>query len=261
MTALSKKDKQGILLIAVLVVAAMAAVFVSHAASNRPKPDARNCISPIQAKTVFVIDQSDSIPDQTADEIVKRIGSVIDADVQANELVSIFQVTDGARQNLKPIFSYCKPAADGNELTENTRIIKQRFKTQFEEPLRKALASRPPVSKTSPIGEILIDISLMDELRSDRSRLVVFSDLMQNSPSTRMYGCASKDQAIAQFHAQRAGAVERPTFKNAEIRLNIIPRQGIGQAAVQCRDGFWTWFFGDNSGPNSALAKPEYLPG
>jgi hypothetical protein len=260
MSALSKKDRQGIGLIALVVVIAGLLIAYNLSLSSRAKPDALNCISPVTKKSVFVIDQSDSIPGQTSIEILRRIRNAITSDVSANELVTIIQITDGSRTHLEPIFSKCKPAEDGNELTDNVRQIRKRFADEFEKPLEAALATATPKSSTSPIGEVLIDLSLSDYLRGVTNRLFVFSDLMQNSANTSLYRCSDSKQAIAEFKARRAGAVERPTFKNTAISLNFIPREGIGREAVRCRTGYWSWFFGDNEGPNASLT-PDYLPG
>jgi hypothetical protein len=260
MTNLSKKDKQGVALIVAVFVGLAILVFYNISLSSRAKPDARSCIAPIAKRTVFVVDQSDSIASQTSSEILRRIRKVVSADVSSNELVTIFQITDGSRTHLEPIFSKCKPEQGGNELTDNVRLIQKRFVEEFDKPLETALAASPPKSENSPIGEVLIDVSLSDYLRGETNRLVIFSDLMQNSGNASLYRCGDSRQAIAEFRNRRAGAVERPTFKNTNIALNFIPREGIGHEALRCRTGFWAWFFGDNEGSNASLT-PDYLPG
>lgn len=260
MKQFSTKDKQGIMLIAAVVVLLGSIFAYKMHLTSRPKPDAQNCVDPVVRKSAFVLDQSDSIPEQTSVEIMRRLREAIDKDVQENELVTIFQVTDKSRTELRPIFSKCKPKRDGNELTENIRMIQKKFKSEFVEPLDEALSNPPPKSSSSPIGEILIDLSLTGFLSGEKNRLFVFSDLMQNSNNTSLYDCQSAGQAIAEFRAKRAGAVERPTFRNTAVSLNFIPREGIEKSALACRNGFWNWFFGDTEGPNASLT-PTYLPG
>jgi len=260
MTALSTKDRQGLLIIAVVLLVLAILIGYNFTLSSRPKPDGRNCVAPIVKRTVFVIDQSDTIAAQTSTEILRRIRDIVSTGVAANELVTIFQITDGSRTHLEPIFSKCKPASDGNELTENVRMIQKRFVQEFEKPLEAALLTPSPKSKSSPIGEVLIDTSLSEYLRGDTNRLVVFSDFMQNSDNASLYRCGSSQQAIAEFKDRRAGAVERPSFRNTDVALNFIPREGIGEDALRCRTAFWAWFFGDNEGPSASLTT-DYLPG
>jgi hypothetical protein len=211
MTGFTQKDKHGIALIIAVLLALGAMLSYNMRLASKPKADANNCILPINKKSVFFIDQSDSIPSQTSTEIVRRILNIVSSDVSSNELVTIFQITDASRAHLEPIFSKCKPARDGSELTENVRLIRKRFTEEFEKPLKVALATPPPKADTSPIGEVLIDLSLTDYLRGDVNRLVVFSDLMQNTKNISLYRCTGSKQAIADFRAHRAGAVERPT--------------------------------------------------
>jgi hypothetical protein len=260
MSTLSAKDRQGIGLITLVLIAAGAMIAVNMHLSARPKPDSRSCIAPISRKTVFLIDLSDAIPDQTATEIKSRVLNAVSKDVQFNELVSVFVITDTSRTQLTPIFSACKPQQSGSEITENVRTIKKRFSDNFQKPLERALATRPPQSATSPVGEAVIDLSLSDYLRAPENRMVVFSDMMQNSGNYSLYSCTDAHAAIAGFRQNRAGAMERPTFKNTDVRLNFIPREGVGRAVAACRQGFWAWFFADNEGPKAGL-NSDFLPG
>jgi hypothetical protein len=257
---LSAKDQQGIAIIAVVIAVAIGMVAYNSHLSARAKPDERNCVAPISRKTVFVIDQSDAIPSQTITEIRNRALQTVANDVQANELVSVYLVSDEARTRLTAIFSACKPEQQGSELTEDVKAIKRRFKENFQKPLEAALSLHPPKSVASPLAEVIVDLSLSDHLRAPDNRLVVFSDMMQNSSNTSLYQCADAKSAIANYREHRSGAVQRPTFKNTDVRLNFIPREGVGPEVAACRTGFWSWFFGDNEGPNSNLAT-DYLPG
>lgn len=260
MSRFTSKDKQGLALITGVLLAVVAMFVFNARLSSRPKPDARNCVGLVTSKTVLLIDQSDAIPEQTSIEIRNRALKTVSADVKTNELVSVYAISDDARAKLLPVFSACKPQSDGSELTENVKGIKRRFSQQFEKPLEAALAAKPKTSKASPIGEVIIDLSLSENLRAEQSRLIVFSDMLQNSGSSSLYGCSGAQAAIRDFRQHRAGAKERPEFINTRVELNFIPRQGVGEAVVSCRAGFWAWFFGDNEGENANLST-DFLPG
>ncbi|OYU37300.1 hypothetical protein [Novosphingobium sp. PASSN1] len=260
MSRLSKKDRQGIILIAGVILVALGMVAFNAYLSGRPRPDERNCVAPVTAKTVFVIDQSDAIPEQTASEMRSRAMKTVAEVVQANELVSVFVITEQSRTKLLPVFSACKPQQDGSELTENVKAIQRRFTENFQKPFEAALAVAAKKSEASPLGEAIIDLSLSDSLRAGKSRLVLYSDMMQHSENSSLYGCSDGNAAIQSFRLHRAGAVERPTFKNTDVQLNFIPREGVGEAVAACRTRFWAWFFGDNDGANAALTT-DYLPG
>lgn len=260
MARFSAKDRQGLVILGV-VAAAFVGLFAFYAvASDREDLDDRSCPSAVTRKTAFLIDRSDDTPTQTVDEIRKRIIRTIDEQVQQGELVSIFYITDRAQKDLRPVFESCKPQSQGNPLYEGTRSIERKFAERFRKPLDRVLARQPSGAGTSPIAETLTDFTASAYLDGDVNRLVVFSDLMQNSGSLSLYDCRSREGAIAGYRQRRAGAVERPELRNVEVSLNVIPREGLGSEVVACRDGFWVWFFGNNTGANAGLTT-RYLPG
>lgn len=260
MAQFSQKDRHGFAVIAVVVALGMGLLIWNFTLSNAPEADARNCLGEISQKTVILIDRSDDTPTQTVDEIVSRIRSLVSEQVGQNELVSIFRISDSAQTSLRPIFSSCKPKADGNDLYESRKTIQRQFQDSFIVPLEEALKEPAVRSEASPVAEVITDLSLSDYLTADESRLFVFSDLMQNSDNVSLYGCRAPQIAIDTFRSHRVGAVERPEFKNLSVSLNIIPREGMDRSVINCRDGFWLWYFGNNEGPNAGL-ESKYLPG
>lgn len=260
MSQFTIKDRQGFVILGIVGAIFIGLFGFFAAASQKEVLDDRLCPKHVLRKTAFLIDRSDDTPTQTVDEIRKRIIETIDNDVQQGELVSIFYISDGIQRNLKSTFESCKPQSDGNPLYEGTRTIEKNYDDKFRKPLQQALTGQPTGAGSSPIAETLTDFTSSDYLDGEYNRLVVFSDLMQNSDALSLYGCSSKDTAIAGYRQRRAGAVERPDLKNVEVRLNVIPRQGLGSNTTKCRDGFWTWFFGNNTGDNARVETSD-LPG
>jgi hypothetical protein len=257
---LSKKDKKGIVLIAVAIVALFAMVIANFAAGNKPKPGADLCLGTVTRNTVLLLDYSEEISDQTLDEIKARALSYIDKKVKVGEKVTIFTISELSKSSLRPIVSVCKPAEDGSRLTEDVRHIKKRYRSEFLAPLSDSLSRRPTTSKQSPIAQALTDISLTQYLRGEQNALLVFSDMLENTDRFSLYKCQSSDQSIPRYRASRTGAMERPQFKHTNVQLHLIPREGGTPVMLQCRDRLWAWFFGDSEG-NSAQLDVSYLPG
>jgi len=228
----------------------------------RPVPDPKTgCTAEIGSKTVFLIDHTDGIPEQTRREVISRSLRFIEKEVKEGDLLSVFILSKQSESQLVPEFLRCKPKQVSNLLTEHRGSVEKQFERDFLEPLRNVLEGPIPQSPSSPIAQALTDLSLSDELRgAAKSNLVIVSDLIEHSGALSLYKCRSKDEAIQTFRKKRAGAVERPRFANVRVLAHIIPRLGLSKETVACRDGFWLWFFGDNSGQNS-LFIPEYLPG
>lgn len=238
-------------------VLTLAAIAANYSLSGKEKPDEQNCVSPVIRKTVIVIDRSDDTPAQTIAEIGARVRNYINGSAQENELISIFEVSSQSATALKPVFSSCVPRKDGNDLYEHRAAIQKFYKVHFEKPLEAALQRPASTSDSSPIAEVISDLSASDAMRSPASHLMVFSDMLQNSGNGSLYGCTSGETAIAEYRRRKSGSIERPTFSNTSVELHLVPRDGLPPAAVQCRAQFWTWFFGDNSGTGAGV---EFRP-
>lgn len=260
MAKLSTKDKQGLGLIAAVLAIVIVAMGMNFSLSGREKPDEKNCLSDIGRKTVVVIDRSDDTPRQTVDEIAARIRNYVSRSAQENELVAIYEVSEGARTKLSPIFSACVPKKDGNDLYEHRASIQKFYEKRFEKPLAEVLNRPAATSTTSPVAEVLTDLSASDVMQSSSTRLMVFSDMMQNSSNATLYGCRDGRSAIASYKRSRSGSIDRPAFRNTSVELHLVPREGLDPAAVQCRARFWTWFFGNNEGSGGGVDF-QPLPG
>ncbi|MDW3688454.1 hypothetical protein RA280_43385 [Cupriavidus sp. CV2] len=240
---------------------ALIAILVSVQLLKKPKPDELGCTKDSAGKTVFVVDQSEDLSQQTKAELVARAMKVVDEQVKDGELVSVFSITELSKRNLVPVFSHCKPTREGSRMLNNPKLLEKQYRQNFSEPLEKALRAPFSASNQSPVAQAIVDLSLSEYLKdSHSSRLVVFSDLLEHTEKFSLYGCRSAQDAVAKFRAARGAAVARPKFEDVAIELNIVPRPNIQASVAKCRDAFWAWFLGDNEGAHASL-NPSYLPG
>jgi hypothetical protein len=226
-----------------------------------PKPI---CDPEVHSKTVIVLDHSESVPGQTIEAIVERAWQFVETKTLEGELVSVYTLSQLSKNNFKPSFSACKAPKEGNRGIEDVKRLKRDFEENFKKPLVRELGSKIEDSDESPIAQALIDLSLDDKhFRStDVTHVLVFSDFIENTPKFSMYKCNNFGTTIQLFRNSRVGSVERPSFENTDIRLNIIPRHNITRPVLECRDKFWNWFFGDmkDSNKKSGLIR-DNLPG
>lgn len=256
----SKKDVQGYWLIGG-VVAVLAVIFAVKAnLDGAPKAQSDNCVGQPTANTVILLDYSDLVPLQTRDEIVARAMAHVRTNVAINERVSVFTISALSKKELHPVVSLCRPREDGNRMVENVNQIRKRFHDNFETPLRATLAVAPKESPESPIAQAITDISLSQYLRGQTNTLLIFSDMLENTPRFRIYDCGPADTVVARYRQAMRGAQERPHFQNTAVSLNLVPRLGESPQTLACRDKLWPWFFGDNDGANAKLVV-DYLPG
>lgn len=256
----TRRDKQGLLLLGCVATVVLGLLAYRSYLGSKPEPGSDNCLGRPDASTVVVIDRSEETTQQTLNEIRARAISYVRDSVKDNELVTVFSIDDLAKRALVPLVSLCRPRREGNRLVENVKTLERRFHTNFEAPLDAALAPRQGTSTESPLAQAITDISLSRYLRSGRNTIMVFSDMLENTGRFSLYRCVSPARVIEEFRRSRAGAMERPRFRNTMVRLNIIPRLNQSQATLECRDKLWVWFFGDNPGPNAGV-ELDYLPG
>lgn len=253
------KDRKGVLLLSVVGVL-FAGIVLAKFATGAPSPGPNNCVGEPSENVVVLLDQSEGVSAQTQDELVSRAMTYVEDSAAINALVSVFTISKLTKQHLEPVFSRCRPKSTGNPVHENVKSIERRFSEGFERPLRDSLAIPDSGSTQSPIAQALSDLSRTRYLRGSKNTVLVFSDMLENTESFSLYHCSDPTSVVAQFRESRRGAIERPTFRNTRVILNLIPRMGLSSGTLKCRDALWVWFFGDDSGPQAGVSI-DYLPG
>jgi hypothetical protein len=257
---ISNKDKRGYQLIALAGAIIVTIVAAKIGLGNKPRAGPDGCVGQPSAETVVVLDHSESITDQTRNEIIARTMAHVRDKAAINERITVFYVTEVSKKSLLPAFSRCKPPQEGNRAYENVQGIAKNYQRDFTVPLEAALKVAPKNGKESPVAQALIDISLSQYLRSERNTLLVYSDMLEHTPKFSVYQCTDPSKVISQFRESRKGAQERPEFSQTRVVLNMVPRVDIAKSTLKCRDTVWTWFFGDNEGRSASL-DIDYLPG
>jgi hypothetical protein len=104
-----------------------------------------------------------------------------------NERLSIFVFENKVAEGFPAKFSRCNPGrgSDTTIITSNPRRWEKKFNKSFGKPLDEIIAEliMPQEGSSSPILEILIDITNRDELniRDIPRRIAIVSDMLQNS--------------------------------------------------------------------------------
>ena len=160
------------------------------------------CDPKVKSKTVVLLDRSQGVAKQTTEAIVNRTWQHIEDSVSVGELVTIYDLTQDSKKNLKPIFQACKPRDEGSQLTENAKRVKLEFQN-FKKKLSSELANPINGSDESPIAQALIDLSLDNKnfQSKDVTKLLIFSDFMEHTPKFSLYKCTDGKQAIQQFRS------------------------------------------------------------
>ena len=240
-------------------VGLIALILIAFAYTKMNKlPD---CQEDPAAKIVVIIDQTDPVTPLQRDEIGKRVltflnnarikspiiysaAEIKQQDAPVNSLVSIFNITSDYK-NLKPALVACRPAgkSDVNAITDDPQSKERDYKKLFLNPVSEKIAMTGVPDKASPILETLAAISRTNYFSPmgsgmPKTKVLIFSDLVQFSDSLNMYGCVDpasiKDSSLI--------TSVRESYKNAEVYLNVIDRDkkdSLNLPTNRCLSLFW----------------------
>lgn len=193
---LSTKDWFGIMII-ILVIAAVGAGMAWYRSAMQSKViyDSKSWCptSGPFANTVLLIDLTDEISSIQEQKLKNFLRSSSDI-VPKHAMLSVYLLSedDGVQA---PLVEICNPGngEDINEFTGNPRLAKKRFNEKFLDPIEKAIKKIEPAkpARISPIIEHVRSIAVSVFVDAPREgykhRLVVISDMLQNSEATSHY--------------------------------------------------------------------------
>ena len=147
------------------------------------------------AITTIVIDRTDSFSTISKADIEIQLRDVLDAAIE-NEEISLYVVEPIENSPLTSLITVCNPGNPtyADPWTQNPKLVQRNWRTKFSEPLEKLLnemliENKAPVS---PIMESILSISVTnfygDKRANVRKRLILVSDLLQNSQALSFYG-------------------------------------------------------------------------
>lgn len=225
---LTRKDLAGVALALIagsfVLLLGSIAVHVRRAALERPCGE----LADPEAQLVVLVDKTDPYTESQRDRIRTRIEEEIES-MDAGSGVSIFILDSRGLLDNDPSFESCRRerGEDVNALYRNPAGEEYRYTHEFREPLDRALDEllEPGTAKNSPILESLLRLSQTDRLNgsASRRRVILFSDLMQNSAALTFYGDDEIDVDAAAEVASTYGA----DLDGVELAVYLIPRERI----------------------------------
>jgi hypothetical protein len=217
-------------------------------------------------ETVVVIDQSEALSPTHRDQVNQLLTDRMldNAKVPIGSHVSVYVFgkddfkADGSGQKIAPVLSLCKPAQEGNELTENVKKIQRRFQKNFLDKLTAEIdkATNTALGERSPIMEMvqfLSRVSTISDASEGKPRhLVLVSDLLQHSESFSSYKLSGKGKATIPPEKLT------PNLQGWEVEVLMPQRYGKDQTTQsEANKSMWTaWFQQGGAGSFDARLLP-----
>ena len=243
---LTRKDIWGVLLLGISVLAVIGFLIYPNL-HKKPMVGEDLCVEgqPIGRHHIFIIDQSDPVPQRNIDQL-RLIFDRMLREMGINDRISIYTINDTSSPFSKENRSICNPGrgADANPYTANPQRIEVAFKTHFLKPLQQALSQETFNQKShlSPLMEFFQDVTRAQEYlpKAESQVYYIVSDFLQHSPLLNHYQGLV---ALADLLRQDAMVFHQPDFKGSEVNLIYIvrPEHKLNQSSTHKK--FWRDYF------------------
>ena len=184
----------------------------------------------------ILLDRTDSFGPNTKSDLKNQIIGKLDS-TKENDEISVFTVDSMHKKSLEPIIQVCNPGDpdSADPLISNPEKIRRHWKEKFRQPLEDVLNDllEEKESPYSPIMESVQSVSITHfqstKRRSIPRRLIIISDLLQNSGAISFY----RDQPnFDRFKRTLESRGLNPDLRGVDIELWLIqrrqPQQGDG---------------------------------
>ncbi len=241
---MKKNDKQGWMIIggvvAVFALLGSLAVY-ANVAQKKYDPDT---LCPLEGQGPAVrilIDKTDPW-DAGGSARLEKIIRCIKDDLAVSERLSIAVLDESGSEVPTPVFDMCNPGRgdQANPLYKNQRRIHEKFEARFDRPLEQMLVDilKPGTAPRSPLLEAVENFPVAGE----NDRLVIISDLMQNSQLCSFYldgeSCAE----------EKRGQSDRQEMKRyRSITVYYVDRGALARNRKEMVCAFWKEYLGQRA--------------
>ena len=191
--------------------------------------------------TAILLDRTDSFSAITKSDLEVQIWNRLN-EIEENHEISLFSVEPTQEKSLDPIIQVCNPGdpENVNHLTQSEAIIRRNWQQKFRQPLEEVLRSLldEKEAPSSPIMESIQSVSITHfqdtKRRSVPRRLIIISDLLQNSDAISFY----RDQPdFNRFKKTPESRGLNPDLRGVDVEMWLIqrrqPQQGDGRTLLK----------------------------
>lgn len=222
----SKAEKYFIFSAGFVVFAFIGLVVLSEILA--PDLDDKGCpVEGVSKHTIVMIDKTDRYTKGVTDAIRQQLNDVAKA-LSVGELLSIYTIDDEPIYGRRPVFQECMPDVKADILLsfrKASNSVEKEYLEKFQVPLDTLLVEllENEEYNKSPIFENMVDVLSFRDFGPEvkRRRLVIVSDLLQNTGSATIYG-ASKKKMVSDLKAYDFTGLE-----HVKVELIYIPRAGF----------------------------------
>lgn len=210
------------------------------------------CAPEPSSTTVLIVDVTDPMTAPQRQDLANQLERM-KASIERGGKLIVFKVDATSDQLLQPIITRCNPgtAADVNELNGNPEAVQRLWDEQYTAPLDAAFRTLTAAtgSSTSPILESIQSAALTELQRPTAEgkpkRLIVVSDLLQNTPSLSFYTSVPSARDIVSSPAFR---VARTDLRGVDVELWMLQRPDAFETQPRALADLWDALIAEQNG-------------
>lgn len=233
---MNAKSVLGVVLCAIALCLAGGGVYAFHTLKQKKfDPETLCPLEGSKAVTLILIDKTDPLTEPERARAEDVIGAETGAVQRGDRIVVtlLHQNKDANETSLETLADLCNPGSEANPLFENPKRVAARYRNAFRDPIEKALESVEAAGSASlsPIAQsIYASMEAIPETPGQHLRLIVISDLMENSAEASAYSGSLTEAALK----KAVPAAAQARLKGAETHVLLLsrPRYAKQQAAA-----------------------------
>jgi hypothetical protein len=226
-----------------LAVGAIGAVYFSVKSQQRELDEVTLCPPDAESLTVLLVDVTDPMNLPQRQDFLNQLERLRNSIPRYGKL-SIVKVDAASSRLLTPVIERCNPgtAADLDDYTGNPKALQEKWERGFRDPLDQAFARLSTASGAprSPILESIQSVALTEfqkaQAQDKPRRLIVASDLLQNTERISFYGSLPDARSILASDAFRAA---RTDLRGVSVELWMLQRLDGKQTQPRALPELW----------------------
>lgn len=206
----------------------------------------------------LIFDKTDAY-NQIQQRFLTRFFEEFKAKLQAGTHISLYHIDDQKLDPIQADYEVCAPRTgeDANALYENPKLIKQRWREQFEIPLDRIIVDfmKPGNADYSPILEILQVVSLSAfpvQSQKVKKKIIIISDMLHH---TREWSHYRGQMSFKEFEKTQYFQKVRTDLHGAEVIILYVRRDGAVNLQTKRHAYFWADYIQAIGGQVSVIEK------
>jgi hypothetical protein len=238
------KKYRAMAIVAVIVVAALGAgAWFVKARHDRLSLDDHLCPPNPTSYFAVLVDVTDPMTLPQRQDLRNKLEE-LKGDVPKGGKIAIFKVQAANEQLLSPMLEVCNPgdASDVSEMNGDPKAAQKTWSEKYEAPLNRVFQQVVVASGSdqSPILQSIQSIALTelnDRKQKDKpKRLIVISDLLQNTSGLSFYGhIPSGDEVLK----SREFATARTDLRGIDVQLWMLQRPDFSTSQPRSLADLW----------------------